>query len=196
MLRLGIAAGVGWAVTPKHRAIADDAGAKFPPGRFVDIHTHLGQTWNHTEPLSANALLTWMDANEIAQAIVLPLVSPESSSYPITTDFVLDAARDHAEITRTTHALLAPETEFHPPRQHHEHLLGRVPMGRGVRARLHRPPDDHLLVADEDPARDLVGNLLFREVLERVKALHAGHGVGLLLRLMAHGVVVPARPVK
>ena len=29
------------------------------------------------EPLSADELLKWMDANEIAQAVVLPLVSPE-----------------------------------------------------------------------------------------------------------------------
>lgn len=59
------------------------------PGRFVDVHTHLGQTWNTTQPLSAEALLRWMDAHDVAQAIVLPLVSPESSSYPLTSDFVL-----------------------------------------------------------------------------------------------------------
>jgi hypothetical protein len=26
---------------------------KVPDGRYVDVHTHLGQTWNSTEPLSA-----------------------------------------------------------------------------------------------------------------------------------------------
>jgi predicted TIM-barrel fold metal-dependent hydrolase len=58
-------------------------------GQFVDVHTHLGQTWNTTQPLSAEELLRWMDAHRIAQAVVLPLVSPESSSFPLTSDFVL-----------------------------------------------------------------------------------------------------------
>ncbi len=73
------------------------AAAEFPAGRYVDVHTHLGQTWNTTEPLSADALLRWMDASDIAQAVVLPLVSPESSSYPLTTDFVLAQTRPHRD---------------------------------------------------------------------------------------------------
>lgn len=75
---------VGGRCTPRVRA-ADTT----PTGRYVDIHTHLGQTWNSTQPLTAEELLRWMDAHDVAQAVVLPLVSPESSSYPITTDFVL-----------------------------------------------------------------------------------------------------------
>lgn len=62
---------------------------KYPAGDYVDMHTHLGQTWNTTVPLTAEELLRWMDAHKIAQAVVLPLVSPESSSYLLTTDFVL-----------------------------------------------------------------------------------------------------------
>ena len=64
-----------------------------PFGDYVDMHTHLGQTWNTTQPLSAEELLRWMDAHKIAQAIVLPLTSPESSSYLITTDYVLEETR-------------------------------------------------------------------------------------------------------
>jgi len=78
-------------------ATARRAAAAFPPGNYVDVHTHLGQTWNTTEPLSAGELLKWMDANQISQAVVLPLSSPESSSYLLTTDFVLDATRDHRD---------------------------------------------------------------------------------------------------
>lgn len=63
--------------------------AESPSGDYVDVHTHLGQTWNTTTPLSAEELLRWMDAHKIAQAVVLPLVSPESSSYLITSDYVL-----------------------------------------------------------------------------------------------------------
>jgi predicted TIM-barrel fold metal-dependent hydrolase len=61
----------------------------------VDVHTHLGQTWNRNSALSAEELLRWMDANDIAQAVVLPLISPEASSYPLTTDFVLEQTRPH-----------------------------------------------------------------------------------------------------
>lgn len=63
----------------------------------IDIHTHLGQTWNTTTPLSAEELLRWMDAHDIAQAAVLPLVSPESSSYLLTTDFVLEQTKQHRD---------------------------------------------------------------------------------------------------
>jgi hypothetical protein len=76
-----------------------DAAIKetLPPGRYVDVHTHLGQTWNTTKPLTAEELLRWMDASEIAQAVVLPLVNPEASSYPLTTDFVLEQTRPHRQ---------------------------------------------------------------------------------------------------
>ncbi len=70
---------------------------KFPPGKYVDMHTHLGQTWNTTAPLSAEELLRWMDAHSIAQAVVLPLVSPESSSFLLTSDFVLEQTRPHRD---------------------------------------------------------------------------------------------------
>src|SRR5688572_20191053 len=56
-----------------------------PPGRYVDVHTHVGQTWNKNSALTPEELLRWMDANDIAQAVVLPLVSPEASSYPLST---------------------------------------------------------------------------------------------------------------
>ncbi|MEX2113980.1 MAG: amidohydrolase family protein [Pirellulales bacterium] len=73
------------------------AAVAFPPGNYVDVHTHLGQTWNSTQPLSAGELLKWMDNHEIAQAVVLPLVSPESSSYPLTTDYVLAETAPHRD---------------------------------------------------------------------------------------------------
>lgn len=73
------------------------AGAARPVGPYFDMHTHLGQTWNTTAPLSATQLLRWMDAHEIAEAVVLPLVSPESSSYPLSTDFVLAETKPHRD---------------------------------------------------------------------------------------------------
>jgi predicted TIM-barrel fold metal-dependent hydrolase len=76
---------------------ASHLSAALPPGDYVDMHTHIGQTWNTTEPLTAEELLRWMDAHRIAQAIVLPLMSPESSSYPLTTDFVLENTRPYRD---------------------------------------------------------------------------------------------------
>jgi predicted TIM-barrel fold metal-dependent hydrolase len=78
-------------------AWADEPAKKFPPGNYVDMHTHLGQTWNNTKVLDAATLLAWMDTSNIAQAVVLPLISPESSSYPLTTDFVLAETRPHRD---------------------------------------------------------------------------------------------------
>jgi predicted TIM-barrel fold metal-dependent hydrolase len=75
----GILGRTGWAAEE----------TKFPKGRYVDMHTHLGQTWNTTEPLGPEQLLRWMDAHDISQAVVLPLASPESSSYLLTPDYVL-----------------------------------------------------------------------------------------------------------
>ncbi len=91
--RAGLAAGAGLALAAR----TTRATATFPPGNYVDVHTHLGQTWNSTQPLSAGELLKWMDNHEIAQAVVLPLVSPESSSYPLTSDFVLAETEPHRD---------------------------------------------------------------------------------------------------
>lgn len=77
--------------------LAPGEEGKFPPGEFVDVHTHLGQTWNTTTPLSAEELLRWMDANRVAQAVVLPLVSPEASSYPLSSDFVLAQTKPYRD---------------------------------------------------------------------------------------------------
>lgn len=92
--RAGVAAGVGTMLAAARPA---RAAGPFPPGNYVDVHTHIGQTWNSTEPLSASLLLQWMDNNGISQAVVLPLVSPESSSYPLTPDFVLAETEPHRD---------------------------------------------------------------------------------------------------
>ena len=68
-----------------------------PAVRFIDVHTHLGQCWNHTRPLSADTLLNWMDEHSIERAVVMPVVSPEASTYPLTTDFVLAETKPHRD---------------------------------------------------------------------------------------------------
>ena len=90
--RTFLAAASAAIASPIAHRIAAEEPQPAPPA-YIDIHTHLGQTWNTTEPLSAETLLRWMDAHHITHAVVLPLTSPESSSYLITTDFVLEATR-------------------------------------------------------------------------------------------------------
>lgn len=62
-------------------------------GPYIDVHTHLGRTWNGDEPMTPEALVRWMDDNNIAKAVVLPLVSPESSSYLNLTELALTGAK-------------------------------------------------------------------------------------------------------
>ena len=72
-------------------------GAAPPAGRFIDVHTHIGQCWNHTRELTAEGLLRWMDEHEVARAVVMPVVSPEASTYPLTPDFVLAQTKPHRD---------------------------------------------------------------------------------------------------
>src|SRR5262245_45968688 len=67
-----------------------------PPPRnlkYIDIHTHLG-TFYWGKPLSADELVRMMDRHGVELACVLPLVSPESSPYPQTTEAALAAYRE------------------------------------------------------------------------------------------------------
>ena len=69
----------------------------FPKGTFFDIHAHLAQGWVSRAPLSVASLLKWMDARGIAQAAVLPLISPEGFDYPVTTEYVLTETKPHRD---------------------------------------------------------------------------------------------------
>jgi len=73
------------------------SGAPAPSGPYIDMHTHLGQCWNHTRELTASDLLKWMDENNVEKAVVMPVVSPEASTYPLTPDFVLAQTKDHRD---------------------------------------------------------------------------------------------------
>jgi predicted TIM-barrel fold metal-dependent hydrolase len=73
-------------------ARAEQTQSKSSGGPYIDIHTHVGRVWNQYDPLPADALVQWMDANHVAKAIVLPLVSPESSSYLNLTEKAIEAA--------------------------------------------------------------------------------------------------------
>lgn len=81
------------------RAESESAGRQSSNRKYVDIHVHLTHRWYGSDrgPVSADILLRWMDTHDVAQAVVLPLVSPEAFWYPITTEFVLSQTTNHAD---------------------------------------------------------------------------------------------------
>jgi uncharacterized protein len=100
MRRAALGAAWGWASSGSVTAAAQTSAASenlFPPGTFVDIHTHLAQAWVPRAALSVSSLLRWMDARGIGQAVVLPLISPEGFDYPVTTDLVLSETRPYRD---------------------------------------------------------------------------------------------------
>lgn len=65
---------------------------RFSKFDYIDIHTHLG-TFRYGDPLMPADLVRMMDRHHIEKAVVLPLVSPESSPYPQTTESALAFAK-------------------------------------------------------------------------------------------------------
>ncbi|MCI0331869.1 MAG: amidohydrolase [Planctomycetes bacterium] len=90
-------ASVTWATGISGRAEGPSSGA--PRNKYFDCHVHLTQPWYGDERsiVTVDHLLRWMDAHEIAQAAVLPLVSPEAFWYPVTTEFVLRETHPHRD---------------------------------------------------------------------------------------------------
>jgi uncharacterized protein len=66
-------------------------------GPYIDVHTHLGRVWNGYPSLTDRDLLRWMDEHNVAKAVVLPLVSPESSSYLSLTENAISVAKRHPD---------------------------------------------------------------------------------------------------
>jgi predicted TIM-barrel fold metal-dependent hydrolase len=75
------------------------AGQSRSAAGYFDVHVHLTQSWYGPErgPLTVRDLLAWMDAHDVAQAAVLPLVSPEAFWYPVTTEYVLRETAPHRD---------------------------------------------------------------------------------------------------
>ena len=65
--------------------------------KYIDMHTHIGTTWNGNKELTPKGLLEWMDEHDIEKAVLLPLVSPESSSFLLLTEPALKAAKAHPD---------------------------------------------------------------------------------------------------
>lgn len=71
--------------------------AKKKASKYIDVHTHIGTTWNGNKELTADGLLHWMDDHDIEISVLLPLTSPESSSFLLLTEPALQAAKDHPD---------------------------------------------------------------------------------------------------
>lgn len=92
--------------------VADPASRPFPPGKYLDFHVHVGQRWaTNREALSAGAIVQWMDANDISQAVVHPLINPESLDHMLTTDFVLEQTLPYRD-RLIPFAVVDPRTPF------------------------------------------------------------------------------------
>ncbi len=91
--QLRLAAGLGtWCVSPKFSS--DAAPSSSRASKYIDIHTHVGTIWNGNKELTASLLVRWMDEHDVAKAVVLPLTSPESSSFLCLTEGALQAAKE------------------------------------------------------------------------------------------------------
>ena len=65
--------------------------------KYIDVHTHIGTTWNGNKELTADDLLKWMDEHDVEKSVLLPLTSPESSSFLLLTEPALAAAKAHPD---------------------------------------------------------------------------------------------------
>src|SRR5262245_42881306 len=74
-------------------AAADKPKRKY---KYIDDHVHLG-TFYWGKELSVDGLLKLMDKHDIEKAVILPLVSPESSPYIQTTEAALQARKQHPD---------------------------------------------------------------------------------------------------
>ena len=62
------------------------------------MHVHIGGVRKGaTRPLKVEELLKWMNASDVAQACVLPLVSPESFPNPVSTEYVLEQTQPYRD---------------------------------------------------------------------------------------------------
>lgn len=64
---------------------------------LIDTHTHVGLIYDHYEPLTPRAMLDWMDAHDVEKVVLLPLESPEGSSFYLTTWDILKVSHEHPD---------------------------------------------------------------------------------------------------
>lgn len=90
-----LAAGLGaWCGSSGLCSPRSAAAAGKPASKYIDVHTHVGTIWNGNKELTPSLLVRWMDEHDVARAVVLPLTSPESSSFLCLTEGALQAHKE------------------------------------------------------------------------------------------------------
>jgi len=65
--------------------------------KYIDVHTHIGKYTDPNKTLTVDGLLSWMDEHDVEKAVVLPLTSPESTTFLQLTDTALAAGKAHPD---------------------------------------------------------------------------------------------------
>ena len=139
------------------------AATRAASGPYIDVHTHLGRTWNGDEPLKAEGLVRWMDENHIAKAVVLPLVSPESSSYLNLTEEAIAGAKQFPD-RLVPFCCIDPRTSYRGGRKGLVAMLKEY-VDQGVKGfgehKVGLPIDDPKMMAAYEACDDLKLPVLF-----------------------------------
>ena len=149
---------------------ADEKPAR-KASKYIDVHTHIGTTWNGNKELTADGLLRWMDEHDIEKSVLLPLTSPESSSFLLLTEPALKAAKDHPD-RFIPFCSVDPRTSLRGGRKGFLEVIGRyVDMGaRGFgEHKVGLNFDDPLMMQIYDVCEELKIPLLFHMDNERGK---------------------------
>ena len=94
---IGAAAAVGAARVIGQTGPVMAAASSFPSGKYVDVHVHLTQSFGRRAGLTRDQLLAWMNQRQVAQVVVLPLISPEGWYFAISNDWVLEQTAGHRD---------------------------------------------------------------------------------------------------
>ena len=139
--------------------------------KYIDVHTHIGTTWNGNKELTADGLLRLMDDHDIEKSVLLPLTSPESSSFLLLTEPALKAAKDHPD-RFIPFCSIDPRTSLRGGRKGFLDVIGRyVEMGaRGFgEHKVGLNFDDPLMMQIYDVCQELKIPLLFHMDNQRGK---------------------------
>ena len=131
--------------------------------KYIDVHTHIGTTWNGNKELTADDLLRWMDEHDVEKSVLLPLTSPESSSFLLLTEPALAAAKAHPD-RFTPFCSIDPRTSLRGGRKGFLDVIGKY-VEQGARGfgehKVGLNFDDPLMMQIYDVCQELQIPLLF-----------------------------------
>lgn len=149
---------------------AADAAPK-RASKYIDVHTHIGTTWNGNKELTADGLLRWMDEHDVEKSVLLPLTSPESSSFLLLTEPALAAAKAHPD-RFVAFCSIDPRTSLRGGRKGFLDVIGKY-VDQGARGfgehKVGLDFDDPLMMQIYDVCQELQIPLLFHMDNQRGK---------------------------